>query len=183
MPVLRSSVPGCYKTQTFILKRVRTSGQGLLQQMSELMTNFNDHAETELAASNDLSVLSELSEMLKDIISSIASMMKRNQSDLKETKDHLEESLNHLQGPETTTALVTTSSPDRPKPIFEKLQAFNVSRGYKIGEFKTYNHNYEFSMELKHETKATAARVLQGILEQLIILNIIFRAACTKCVS
>ena len=170
--------------------------------MSDLMTNFNDHAETELSTSNDLSVLSELSEMLKDIISNIAGIIKRNQNDLKETKDHLEESLNQLQTPGTTTALLTTTSSTRPKPIFEKLQAFNVSRGFKIGEFRTYYHNYEFSMELKHQTKATAARVLQGILETvnhfqtfvklkhksrggkgaLFLLTgfIIFRAACFK---
>ena len=134
------------KNSEFYPKSVRTSGQGLLQQMSELMTNFNDHAETELSASNDLSVLNELSEMLKDIISNIASIIKRNQNDLKETKNHLEESLNQLQSPETKT----------PKPIFEKIQAFNVSTGYKIGEIKSYHPNYEFSMNSvrPHRTRA-----------------------------
>ena len=151
--------------QNSILKSVRTSGQGLLQQMSDLMTNFNDHAETELSASNDLSVLSELSEMLKDIISNIAGIIKRNQNDLKETKDHLEASLIHLQGPETNTR----------KPIFEKIQAFNVSTGYKIGEIKSYYPNYEFSMEIKHQVN-TYAYILQGPLRKnlLIFKNIIF---------
>ena len=153
----------CYfsSKRHFILKSVRTSGQGLLQQLSDLMTNFNDHAETKLSASNDLSVLSELSEMLKDIISNIAGIIKRNQNDLTETKDHLEASLIQLQGPEINT----------PKPIFEKIQAFNVSKGYKIGEFKTYHHNYEFSMEIKHQASSNT-RVLQGKLTQ----NLFFHA-------
>ena len=119
--------------------------------MSELMANFNDHAETELSASNDLSDLNELSEMLKDMISNIASIIKRNQNNLEEFKDDLEESLIHLQGTET----------NKPKPIMEKNQAFNVSRGFKIGEFTTYHHNYEFSMEIKHQT-ASNGRILQG---------------------
>ena len=127
---------------------VRTTLQGVIQQMSELMTQFNDHADKEFSASNDLS---ELSEMLKDIISNIASIIKRNQSNLEKTKTHLEESLIQLQGPET----------NKPKPILEKIQAFNVSRGYKIGEFKTYHHNYEFSMEIKHQA-ASNSRILQG---------------------
>ena len=143
------------KNSEFYPKSVRTSGQGLLQQMSELMTNFNDHAETELSASNDLSVLNELSEMLKDIISNIASIIKRNQNDLKETKNHLEESLNQLQSPETKT----------PKPIFEKIQAFNVSTGYKIGEIKSYHPNYEFSMEIKHQVNSYGY-ILQGLLTE-----------------
>ena len=123
--------------------------------MSELMTNFNDHAETELGASNDLSVLSELSKMLKDIISSIASIIKRNQNDLKETKTHLADSLIQLQGPPTNT----------PKPIFEKIQAFNVSTGYKIGEIKSYHPNYEFSMEIKHQVNSYGY-ILQGLLSK-----------------
>ena len=128
--------------------------------MSELMTNFNDHAETELSASNDKSVLSELSEMLKDIISNIANIIKRNQNDLKETKDHLEESLIQLQGPETNT----------PKPIFEKIQAFNVTKGYKIGELKAYHHNYEFSMEIKHQA-SSSARIFHGKLTKNLSLE------------
>ena len=119
--------------------------------MSELMTNFNDRAENELATSNDLSVLSELSEMLKDIISNIASIIKRNQNDLKETKENLEKSLIQLHGPETNTF----------KPIFEKIQAFNVTKGYKIGELKAYHHNYEFSMEIKHQA-SSHARIFHG---------------------
>jgi len=121
--------------------------------MSALMTNFNDRAEAELARNNDLSVLGELSEMLKDIISNIATIIKRNQNDLQETKEHLQESLNHIKGPQTTT-----------EPIFEKKQAFNVTQGYKIGEIKSYHHNYEFSMEIKHGASSNA-RILQGILK------------------
>ena len=128
-----------------------TTTQGILQQMSEMMANFNDHAEAELSASNDLSDLSELSEMLKNMISNIASIIKRNQNNLEEFKDDLEASLIHLQGTET----------NKPKPILEKIQAFNVSRGYKIGEFTTYYHNYEFSMEIKHQA-ASNGRILQG---------------------
>ena len=127
------------------------------------MTNFNDYAVTDLAEINNLSVLSELSEMLKDIISNIAYIIKRNQNDLKETKDHLQESLNHLKGPETTTAPVkTTTSSAGPKPIFEKMKPFNVTKGYKIGEIKSYHHNYEFSMEVKHQ-KSYDGIILQGI--------------------
>merc|ERR1712131_538203 len=140
----------------------RIDGQGILQQLSALMTNFNDYAVTDLAEINNLSVLSELSEMLKDIISNIAYIIKRNQNDLKETKDHLQESLNHLKGPETTTPApveTTTASPG-PKPIFEKMKPFNVTRGYKIGEIKSYHHNYEFSMEVKHGASSTGASVI-----------------------
>ena len=128
------------------------------------MTNFNDYAITDLAEINNLSVLSNLSEMLQDIISNIAYIIKRNQSDLKETKDHLQESLNHLKGPETTTSApveTTTASPGL-KPIFEKMKPFNVTRGYKIGEIKSYHHNYEFSMEVKHQ-KSYDGIILQGI--------------------
>ena len=133
--------------------------------MNALMTSFYDHAETELAENNDLSELSGLSEMLKDIISSIAAIIKRNKNDLQETKEHLQESLDHLKGPETTTAtLVKTTTTSRPEPIFEKKQPYNVTRGYKIGEIKSYHHNYEFSMEIKHGTSSNA-RILQGLLK------------------
>ena len=141
----------------------KNNGQGILQQMSALMTSFNDHADAELAENNDLSVLNELSEMLKEIISNIAAVIKRNENDLVETKEHLQESLNQLKVSETTTKapLQTTTSPTRILPLFQKLQAFNVSTGYKIGEIKSYHHNYEFSMEIKHSLNSYGY-ILQG---------------------
>ena len=36
-------------------------------------------------------------------------------------------------------------------PIFQKIEPFSVSAEYKIGEIKSYHHNYEFSMEIKHQ--------------------------------
>ena len=120
--------------------------------MSALMTSFN----AKLARNNDLSVLGELSEMLKDIISNIATIIKRNQNDLQETQGHLQESLNQIKIPETIK-----------EPIFEKKQAFNVTRGYKIGEIKSYHHNYEFSMEIKHASSSSVGRILQGLLKNV----------------
>ena len=49
-----------------------------------------------------------------------------------------------------------------PIPIFQKIKPFNVSRGNKIGQIKTYHHNYEFSMEIKHLVHSQRAFILQG---------------------
>ena len=72
-----------------------------------------------------------------------------------QTEDHLEQSLIPLQDPEKITT----------KPIFEKIKPFNVSKGYKIGEIKTYHHNYEFSMEIFHKANSQG-RILQGKLTE-----------------
>merc|ERR1712126_627223 len=35
------------------------------------------------------------------------------------------------------------------------------SRGYKIGEIKSYHRNYEFSMEIQHQSNSQYERILQ----------------------
>ena len=58
----------------------------------------------------------------------------------------------------TTTSLLATQPHS---PIFEKNTTFNVSTGFKIGEIRSYHHNYEFSMEVKHQVKSYGY-LLQG---------------------
>ena len=61
-------------------------------------------------------------------------------------------------------------SPD-PIPIFQKIGPFKISRGYKIGEIKSYHHNYEFSMEIKHQSNSQYERILQGKLTKTFLKN------------
>ena len=54
-----------------------------------------------------------------------------------------------------------------PIPIFQKIGQFSVSPGYKIGEIKSYYHNYELSMEIKHQADLNGYS-LQGKLTKTI---------------
>ena len=54
------------------------------------------------------------------------------------------------------------SWPD-PRLKFENIGPIRVSKNNKIGEITEYHHNYEFSMEVKHESSTGTAQVLQGM--------------------
>lgn len=55
-------------------------------------------------------------------------------------------------------------------PIFQKIEPFKISRRYKIGEIKSYHHNYEFSMEIKHQSNSQYGRI-QGKLTKTFLEN------------
>ena len=106
---------------------------------------------------NQLTSQNRENENLRSRIRLLESKNERIQSELTktQTKSAYGNFLN--QRPQITT----TQAPKAYSPIFEKNAVFNVSAGYKIGDFKSYHHNYEFSMEIKHQNR-NYGKILQG---------------------
>ena len=134
------------------------------EQIQHLQNKCDDSQKSKQDVERNIQTLQDNNDELKNQLTSKNKENEnlRNQIRLLESENaRIQSDLTKMQ---TKSAKITASlTPIAHSPIFEKNAVFDVSTGYKIGEIKSYYHNYEFSMEIKNRVKHQSnGRILQG---------------------